>query len=137
MRTRIALSAVLACGAVAVGGVAADAAPKKTFKGKTAQKRPVKIAVRGRTIDVLHFKARLKCRNGDILILDEGGFLPTRVKGNGKFRDKQFGRTDTVLIRGRLRGRVVRGKLRVFDKIGRKGIKCKSHWIKFKAKRGK
>lgn len=136
MRLRIALSAVLACGAVAVGGMAAEAAPKKTFKGKTAQKRPVKIALRGGKVDIIHFKARLKCRNGDILILDERGFLPTPVKGNGKFRDKQFGKTDTVLLRGRLRGRVVRGKLRVFDKL-RGGLRCKSNWIKFKAKRGK
>lgn len=133
MRLRIAMSAVLACGAVAVGGMVAEAAPKKTYKGKTAQKKPVKLAVRGRTIDILHFKARLKCRNGDALILDEGGFLPTPMKRNGKFRDKQYGKTDTVLFRGRLRGRKVRGKLRVFDRLGR--VKCRSNWIKFTAKR--
>jgi len=134
MRLRIALSAAMACGAVAVGGMTAEAAPKKMFKGKTAQKRPVKIAVSGNRIDIIHFKARLKCSNGDILILDERGFLPTPVKGNGKFRDKQFGRTDTVLIRGRLRGRVVSGRIRVIDRL-RGGLRCKSNWIKFTAKR--
>lgn len=134
MRLRIALSAVFACGAVSIGGIAAEAAPKKTYRGKTAQKRPVKLAVRGDTVDILNFKAKLRCRNGDVLILHESGFLPTPVKGNGRFRDKQFGRTDTVLIRGRLRGSVVRGKLRVRDRLNR-GVTCSSPWIAFTARR--
>lgn len=135
--SRQALGAVLTCGALAVSAVAvADAAPRRVFKGKTTQKRPVKVAVGGNVLKVLHFKANLRCRDGSTLIVDERGFLPTKIRGNGRFHDVQVGSTDEVFIKGKRRGKVVRGKLRVKDRLRKGGVRCQSKWVKFAAKRG-
>jgi hypothetical protein len=48
------------------------------------------------------------------------------------FRDTQFGRTDTVRFRGRMTRKAVRGRIRVIDKP-RKGVRCQSRWVKFRA----
>ncbi len=136
--SRRALAAVLACGLLSASAVAtADAAPRRVFKGKTAQKRPVKVAVGGNVLKLLHFKANLRCRDGSTLVVDERGFVPTKIKGNGSFHDVQVGSTDEVFIRGKRRGKVVRGKIRVKDRLRKGGTRCQSKWIKFAAKRGK
>ena len=79
------------------------------------------------------FKIELGCRDGSRLILDESGFLRTPVRGNGSFRDVQYGRTDTVYIRGKMSGKSVRGRLRVKDKL-RNGVRCHSRWVSFRVK---
>ena len=134
MRFKLFIGAVLTCALVSANvAVAAEAAPKRVFKGSTAQKRAIWVAVQPRSIRILRFKAQLSCRDGSRLIVDESGFLRTPVRGNGSFRDVQVGRTDEVFIRGQLRRGVVRGKLRVTDKLN-SGVRCNSRWIRFSAK---
>jgi hypothetical protein len=125
-------------GALALGLVATDAAARaasaeaRMFKGKTAQGHPMKIAVKERTLRIHVFDVELKCRDGSRLLLEEGGFLWTRVKPGGSFRDAQFGKTDKVYFRGRVSERRIRGRLRVTDKEKR-GPMCASRWIAFNA----
>jgi hypothetical protein len=122
--------AMIACALLAVGGATtAGAAPKRVYKGSTAQDRNIRIAVQPRSIKILRFKAELRCRDGSILVLDESGFLRTPVR-KGRFHDAQYGRTDEVFIRGTRRKGVVRGRLRVKDKL-KGGVRCNSRWIKF------
>jgi hypothetical protein len=116
------------------GAPLAGAAPKRVYKGKTAQKRPVRITMRGDSLKLRHFVARLKCRNGVNLIVQESGFVRTPVRRNGRFKDVQVGKTDEVFFKGRVRGKVVRGKLRVKDRLHKRGPRCASKWINFRAK---
>jgi len=133
MRFRLFLAAILVCALVSVDGASlAGAAPKRVFKGKTAQKRQIHVAVLRGGIKVLRFKARLACRDGSALIVTESGFLRTPVR-KGRFRDVQVGKTDEVFIRGKANRRLVRGRLRVKDKLNN-GVRCQSRWIKFSAR---
>jgi hypothetical protein len=134
MRLRLISSAIMVCALAALSGAEAGAASKRVYKGKTVQKHRIRAAVSGNKLKVLHFKARLRCRDGSVLVVDESGFLPTPIRGNGKFHDVQVGSTDRVLLKGKIRGRVVRGKIRVIDKL-RSGVKCNSSLVKFTAKR--
>jgi len=116
------------------GAPLAGAAPKRVYKGKTAQKRPVRITMRGNTLKLRHFTAALRCRNGVRLIVSESGFVRTPIRRNGRFRDVQVGRTDEVFFKGRVRGKVVRGKVRVKDRLHKRGPRCASKWIGFRAR---
>jgi len=118
----------------AEGAPFAGAAPKRVYKGKTAQKRPVRITKRGNTIKLRHFAAALKCRNGVRLVVSESGFVPTPLRGNGSFNDVQVGKTDEVFFKGRVRGKLVRGKVRVKDRLHKRGPRCASKWIGFRAR---
>jgi hypothetical protein len=135
MRFRLAIGAMTVCALIlaAEGAPLAGAAPKRVYKGKTAQKRPVRITMRGHTLKMRHFTARLKCRNGDKLVVEESGFVRTPIRGGGRFHDVQVGSTDEVFFRGRVRGKVVRGRLRVKDRLHKGGPRCASRWIKFRA----
>lgn len=134
--SRASVGAVLICAALSASAVApAGAEARRVYKGKTGQSHPIKIAVGTRSLKVLHFKAGLRCRDGSTLVDEESGFLPTPIRANGRFRDAQVGSTDEVLIRGRRKGRVVRGRVRVRDRLGN-GVRCSSKWIKFSARRG-
>ena len=134
MIRRMMLSGVLACSLVAVTALGpADAAQRKTLRGKTSQGYKIRAAVKNRSVDILGFKAQLSCRDGSKLVLDESGFLNTPVSKGGGFRDTQYGSSDTVYIRGAVKGHRVRGKLKVKDKIGR--VKCRSKWLKFNLRR--
>jgi hypothetical protein len=135
MFVRLMLSSVLALSFVIVdAAAAADSATRGTLKGRTAQGYRIKVAMRGEdSIKLLDFKADLKCRDGTVLQLAEGGFLPSAVRGNGTFHEVQYGSTDTVYIQGRVKGNAVRGRLRLTDRYG-KGNPCKSRWIKFQAR---
>jgi hypothetical protein len=133
MGIRLVLGAILVCALLgAEGSTLAGAAQKRVLKGRTAQGKRVRLAVDGGHVDMLHFKARLRCRNGTVLIVDESGFLPTPLRGAG-FSDRQVGSTDQVFFRGRVRGRAVQGRLRVTDRLSRHGARCASRWIGFSA----
>jgi hypothetical protein len=118
----------------AEGAPLASAASKRVYKGKTAQKRPMRITVRGNKLKVRRFVAQLKCRNGVRLIVTETGFVRTPIRRGGRFRDVQVGRTDEVRFRGRVRGKVVRGRVHVKDRLHKRGPRCASRWIKFRAR---
>jgi hypothetical protein len=82
-------------------------------------------------LKLLHFKAKLSCADGSVLIDTESGFQPTRIGKGGAFHDVQVGSTDEVILRGRRQGRAVTGKIRVIDRIGQKRIRCHSRLIRF------
>jgi len=136
MRFRLAIGAMMVCALMLAveGAPLAGAAPKRVYKGKTAQKRPVRITMRGNTLKLRHFTAALRCRNGVRLIVSESGFVRTPIRRNGRFRDVQVGRTDEVFFKGRVRGKVVRGKVRVKDRLHKRGTRCASKWIGFRAR---
>lgn len=134
MFVRLMISSVVVCGFVMANlGAIADAASRGTAKGRTGQGYPIRIATQGvGSFRIIGFKADLVCRDGTQLQLDEGGFLPTDVHPNGTFHEMQYGDTDRVYIRGRMKGRKVTGRLRLTDRYGKRNP-CKSRWIKFHA----
>lgn len=133
MFVRLIVGSALALGLVAADAAAlADSAEARMLKGKTAQGHRIKIAAKGRTFRIHGFEIDLRCRDGSALLLDEGGFLWTKTKPNGSFRDSQFGKTDSVYFRGRVSERGIRGQLRVTDKEKR-GPMCASRWVAFNA----
>ncbi|HET7053370.1 MAG TPA: hypothetical protein VFI09_05575 [Solirubrobacterales bacterium] len=117
----------------AVGAPSAGAAPKRLYKGKTTQKRPVRITMRGNTLKLRHFTAQLKCKGGARLIVDESGFQRTRLHG-AHFNDVQVGNTDEVFFRGAVQRKVVSGRIRVKDRLHKRGPRCASRWLKFHAR---
>lgn len=128
---------MILCGLLALGlvGVQVSAAEAATYKGKTAQKRTIKVSGNAGSVKLLRVKVELKCRNGTILVDDESGFLRTPLRKGGKFKDRQYGSTDTVWFRGQRKGKRISGKLRVTDKLG-SGVRCNSGWVKFSARVG-
>jgi hypothetical protein len=136
MRFRLLSGALMVCALVAAEATPfAAAAPKRVYKGKTKQKRPVRLTARGDTVKLRHFKARLKCRDGSVLVVDESGFQRTKLRHGGRFDDVQVGSTDEVFFKGRVGSKAVHGKIRVTDRLGKRGPKCRSNWIKFGAKK--
>lgn len=126
---------LMVSGALALSLVMADAAAAKTevVKGRTAQGYRLKAMMKGeRSVRLLNFKADLKCRDGTLLQLAEGGFLPSAVSRGGAIKEVQYGNTDTIFIRGKVKNGTIRGRLRLTDRYG-KGNPCKSRWIKFHA----
>jgi hypothetical protein len=136
MLVRLIVGCAAACGLIGSSAVAlADPASAGMFKGKTAQGYPIKVVVKKRTFRIHVFKVDLKCRDGSALLLEEGGFLWTKPKTSGSFRDSQFGKTDSVYFRGRVSERRISGRLRVTDKEKR-GPMCASRWVAFNATPG-
>ena len=134
-KTAVALSVIALAAVVTVQERPATAeakAKQRLAKGKTSQKRGVALRLQPRSLRLLDFNAVLRCRDGGELIVEEGGFLTTPVKPNGKFSDVQHGRTDRVWLQGRVGQRYVRGKLRVTDRWGK--VRCDSRWFKFSAR---
>lgn len=135
MLVRLIVSGAIACSLIASEAAAlTDSASARMYKGKTAQGYRMKVLVKNRTFRIQKFEVQLKCRDGSRLLLEEGGFLWTKVKPNGSFRDAQFGKTDSVYFRGRMTGQRIRGRLRVTDKEKRRP-KCASRWIAFTVRR--
>jgi hypothetical protein len=133
MLVRLIMGCAIACGLIASNAVAlVDPASASMFKGKTAQGHPIKVVVKEQTFRIHVFDIELKCRDGSWLLLEEGGFLWTKAKPNGSFRDSQFGKTDSVYFRGRVTERRMQGRIRVTDKEKR-GPRCASRWIAFNA----
>lgn len=136
MLVRLVLGGALALSLLATDTAAmADSAQARTLKGKTAQGHRIKVVVKKGTLRIQSFAIDLKCRDGSSLLLQESGFLWTKVKPNGSFRDAQFGKTDSVYFRGSAGARQLHGKVRVTDKE-KGGPKCTSPWISFRAKAG-
>lgn len=132
MLKRLFLAGALVCGLFATSAVAsAESADARKFTGRTAQRYRIVADVKGRSVKFLRFDIKVSCRRAPNMILAESGFLRTPVR-RGAFRDVQFGRTDTVRFRGRVTRKVVRGRIRVIDKP-RKGVRCQSRWVKFRA----
>lgn len=133
MLVRLIAGSAIACALIAAGAAQADSAHARLLKGKTAQGYRIKLVAQDRKLKILKFEADLKCRDGSILTLIESGFLWTPASASGRFRDSQFGRTDSVYFRGRLTERRVRGRVRLTDRLGKRGPRCSSRWIAFNA----
>lgn len=125
-----ALTCTLALAALSVDA-GADAPHRGLLKGRTRQGRRIRLALDANSIQIKRFTIELRCHDGGRLIDEESGFLPTRLRPGGRVRDHQVGKTDDVWIRGRLRGRVLRGALRVHDRLGK--VQCDSHWVRYHA----
>jgi hypothetical protein len=137
MLVRLLVSGAVACGLIATDAVAlAEPAAARMLKGKTAQGYAIKVVAKGERFKLIRFEADLRCKDGSILTLIEGGFLWTTTKGNGSFRDAQFGKTDSVYFRGRMTEKGIRGRMRLTDKE-RGSPRCSSRWISFKATRSR
>lgn len=132
MLVRLVLGGVLALGLLATDTAAmADSAQARMLKGRTSQGHRIKLVVKQGAFRIHAFDIDLRCRDGSSLLLEESGFLWTRVKPNGSFRDAQFGRTDSVYFRGRAGERQLSGRIRVTDRE-RGGPKCASRWVGFR-----
>ncbi len=133
MFVRLLIGGSIACGLLATQGMAqAEPASARMFKGKTSQGYAIKVTVKEGRFRLVGFEADLKCKDGSRLTLAEGGFLWTKAKPNGSFRDAQFGKTDSVYFRGRVNEKRIRGEVRLTDKE-RGQPACGSRWIKFNA----
>jgi hypothetical protein len=126
-----ALACVLGCAALTVEAGAATP-DHGLLKGRTRQGRTIRLALHHESLQIKRFTIELRCRDGSYLVDEESGFVPTRLGRGGRIRDHQVGNTDDVWIRGRLSGRVLRGTVRVHDRLGR--VQCDSHWVRFHAK---
>lgn len=135
VRRLIACGAIACCLIAAGAGAATDPAAARTFEGKTSQGYGIKVLVKERAFRVHVFQIDLRCRDGSELGLILGGYLWKKVGAAGRFRDAQFGLTDSTYFRGRLRERRIRGRLRVTDRL-RDGTRCASRWIGFSATPG-
>lgn len=102
------------------------------YVGKTKQNRQIRLTASAKRMVLKSFAIELKCRDGSVLIDQESGFEPSAIRG-GKFSDTQYGSTDTVTYKGKVRGRTVTGTLKVRDKVGK--VKCVSPTVKFTAHR--
>lgn len=129
-----AIASMIAALAIALAAAESGARPAegKLALGKTSQGRGIGARVYERALQILRFNVLLDCRDGSELTVEESGFLATRTRHGGHFRDVQHGRTDTVWLRGRVGRAWVRGRLRVTDRWGR--VRCNSGWVRFSAR---
>jgi hypothetical protein len=102
-------------------------------QGHTGQGRTIRLKVRPQQVEIKAFSIQLRCSGGYVLIDEESGFLPTSISRGGRIRDRQFGSTDEVLIRGHVAAHAVRGRVRVRDRLGKH--RCSSPWVRFTAHR--
>jgi hypothetical protein len=131
-RTFVAVTCIAAMSALSLGVAAAEPAGKRgSLRGRTAQGRQIRFALRRGSVEIKRFTVQLRCRGGDVLIDEESGFQPTPVKPDGRVHDDQVGSTDEVWLRGHLRGGRLKGTVRVTDRVA--GAKCDSRWVRFTA----
>ena len=106
----------------------------KVARGLTAQGRSIRMNLSPATIVIRGFSIELRCSGDFVLVDQESDFRPSTVS-KGQIHDSQVGPTDEVLIRGRLGARVVHGRIRVRDRLGKH--RCSSSWVPFTAKVGR
>ena len=131
---RIAPCLILSCIAMAVPASFALAATGGGTKyvGKTKQHRKIRLTASATQVRMQSFAIELHCRDGSALVDQESGFEPSRLRG-GKFNDTQYGSTDTVTFKGKVRGSKITGTLKVKDRVGK--VRCTSPTVKFTAQR--
>lgn len=129
--TTVTACLVLASVTMSAGATAADDGGKLA-RGRTGQGRSIRIKVFPDHIKLQRFSIELHCSGGYTLIDSESNFLPSAATRKGRIHDAQVGNTDEVLIRGKLSGRTVTGRIRVRDRLGKH--RCSSPWVSFKAR---
>ena len=123
--------AILSTVTLALGLFAAPspaAAGSGLYAGKTGQQRTIHLTANARQLRMRNFSIKLHCRDGSVLIDQESGFEPSKVRRN-KFVDTQYGSTDKVTYKGGVRGTKVIGTLKVRDRVGK--VFCVSPTVKF------
>jgi hypothetical protein len=121
---------VLASMMAATASIAAGHAGKLAH-GRTGQGRNIRVRVFPDQIKIQSFSIELNCSGGYVLVDEESNFLPSAVSKKGQIHDAQVGSTDEILIRGRLTGHKVSGRIRVRDRLGKH--RCSSPWVRFTA----
>lgn len=96
--------------------------------GKTGQGRTIRLTANARQVRMRNFSIKLNCRDGSVLIDQESGFEPSKIRRN-KFLDTQYGSTDKVTYKGGVRGAKMIGTLKVRDRVGK--VFCVSPTVKF------
>lgn len=107
---------------------------RHVYRGKTAQKLKLQLSVSSGEITLIRFKVTMLCRDGSLLHGDLSDFEGSALTHSGGFADTQYGPTDSVHWKGRLRGRKVSGSLRVTDRLSG-GVRCDSGLVGFSARR--
>jgi len=130
---RIAACLILTCSAMAVSAAFALAASngESKYVGKTKQHRKIRLAASSEQVRLQSFSIELHCRNGSVLVDQESGFEPSAIR-HGKFNDKQYGSTDTVIYKGQVQRRKITGTVKVRDRLGK--VRCSSPTVKFTAR---
>lgn len=106
---------------------------RRVFRGRTKQDKRIQLAVSRSRITLVRVKVQLRCHDGGLLYDDLSDFEATELRRGSRFSDVQVGPSDEVHLQGRVRGRGVRGKLRVQDTL-RGGIRCDSGFVPFSAR---
>ena len=105
-----------------------------TYRGKTAQGKPIKLTAGPASLTLGGFQIRLLCHDGSLLFASVSGFEATPVKG-GRFADTQYGKSDVVHWEGTVGPGKVKGRVEVEDKLA-SGMHCVSGPVKFVAAGG-
>jgi hypothetical protein len=134
MRARLPTALLVAMSVFALLCVpGAFGAKQSVYRGKTSQGKQIQIAASANQIAPIRFKVRMLCRDGSLLFGDASDFKATPLSASGAFADTQYGTTDTVIWKGRVKGNRVRGTLRVKDRL-KSGVRCDSGPLRFSAK---
>jgi hypothetical protein len=128
-----ALLAAALCASVAVAGKSGGGRGV-TYRGQTAQKKPIKVKGASGSLSLVSFQIRMLCHDGSFYFASVSGFEPTPVK-RGRFSDTEYGATDVVEWEGTVRAARITGRVKVEDRLP-SGIRCGSGPVKFTARAG-
>ncbi len=124
------VSALWAAGVMAAGH---HSGGPTAYRGKTSQKKSIRVVATSGRITLQNFGARLLCRDGSVLYANAAGFEATPLSRGGHFSDVQYGKGNTVSWQGKARpGRVV-GHLRITAQL-KGGVHCDSQPVRFVVK---
>ena len=132
MRRTAALLTLSCLAAIGVVASAVASSHSTAYTGKTNQHRAIKLKVSAHQLEMKNFTIQLRCHDGSVLVDQESGFQPAPLLGS-KFKQTQYGSTDTVRFAGHVKGSKVTGTLKVTDKVGK--VRCASPTVKFTARR--
>jgi hypothetical protein len=137
VRGRLLLACLAAAllAAVLCASLASAAAKGKasTYRGKTAQGKPIKLTGSATSLTLASFQIRMLCHDGSLYFASVSGFEPTPVRG-GRFADTQYGKSDTVTWDGKASAGKVSGRVEVEDRLP-SGVHCVSGPVRFVATR--
>jgi uncharacterized protein YdeI (BOF family) len=138
MKAKLSVALLIAMSASALLAAQSQAAHRSAkpavYRGKTSQGKAIQIASSPKQIAPIRFKVKMLCRDGSLLFGDATDFEATPLSASGSFSDTQYGNTDTVIWKGKVKKNQVKGTLRVKDRL-QSGVRCDSGPISFTAKR--
>ena len=126
------LAAALLAAALCASLATAAGNGSATYRGKTAQNKPIKVKGTAGSLTLASFQIRMLCHDGSFYFASVSGFEATAVKG-GRFSDTQYGGSDVVKWDGKVSAGKVSGRVQVEDKLP-SGMHCGSGPVRFVAK---